>query len=374
MSELSVDELRQEIRKYLDERIQEYESRSSEERSGNTHRSGSRTRIPREQLAERGRELVKQFRQRVQSDLMTRIEKDFGVSAALKTESVPLEAIDEDGNVVEVAVPVETRELRKLTLPANRAKMHALVGEEDLTLALYTDVPTSIVPQESTEFLRHYQGEEASAIAMEARLVVTLKGGEWVDSMDSGRAANALAVRGLDFADGLHENTNQRYDDTLFVVLGNKDGEFEVYEYRMTTESSSDERGVGRLDSKQVTYVRGLHRGEDPGYRLKGGSADGTRVEMEGEYQITGANIHSAYAKRTITSDTPLKPNVSLGCQVIAAGKTPFEKSMVFQLDNKGVRQFPYTIVDEDEIAFLDESLREKGKQSLLVHAISRNV
>jgi len=377
LADMSVDELRQEVRAYVDERIREYEAQSKQ--GGKTRDTGdddrnARPRIARDELVLRGRELVKQLRQRVQVDLMARIEQDFGASATPQTEAIPLEAVDKNGDVVEVEVPVETRELRRLTLPSNRAKMHALVGEEDLTLALYTDVPSPIVPAEAKEFMRTYEDEAASAIAMEARLIVTLKGGEWVDSSGSERVANAIAIRGLDLVEGLQENSNQRYDDTMFVILEDANGEFEVYEYRMTTESSSTKKGVGRLDSKQVTYVRGLHRGKDPGYRLKGGSADGTRVEMEGDYKITGANIHSAYAKRAITSDTPLKANVSLGCQVVAAGKTPFEKSLVFLLDKKGVKQFPYTIVEDEEIAFLDKSLQEKGKESLLVHAITREM
>ena len=364
LADMSAEELREQIREYLDQRIQEYGAQSNQ----------ARPRMSRDELILRGRELIEQLRERVQADFMARIEQDFGISAKPQTETIPLEAIDEDGNVVEVEVPVETRQLRRLTLPANRAKAYALLGEEDLTLALYTDVPSPIVPVEAKGFVRTYEGEEASAIAMEAKLVVTLKGGEWVDADGSGRVANAIAVRGLDWTEGLKANSNQRYDDTMFVILEDANGTFEVFEYRMTTESSSTEKGVGRLDSKQVTYVRGLHRGKDPAYRLKGGQADGTRAEMEGQYKITGANIHSAYSRWAITSETPLRENVSLGCQVIAAGKAPFEKSMVFLLDKKGVKQFPYTIVDDEEISFLDETLREKGKESLLVHAISRTM
>ncbi len=371
-ADMSVDELQQGIQAYLDEYLRECQGQS---KTGQPGKQSDRNEGPPksgEDLVQRGLELVNQLRQRIHADLMARIEQDFGVMASLQTESIPLEAVDEEGNMVEVAVPVETRELRQLVLPSNRAKMHALVCEEDLTLALYTDVPSPIVPVESQGFVRSYEGKEASAIAMEAKLIVTLKGGAWVEANGSGCAANAIAVRGLDWTEGLQNNTNQRYDDTMFVIIEDANGGFEVYEYRMTTESSSTKQGVGRLDSKQVTYVRGLHRGKDPGYRLKTGSAEGTRAEMKGNYQITGANIHSAYAKQAITSETPLKENVSLGCQVVAAGKAAFEKSFVFLLDKKGVKQFPYTIVNDDEIAFLDESLQEKGKQSLLVHAISR--
>lgn len=375
LMDLSADELRQEIRAYVEAQLHE---RDGQNRAAGTGKSGNQNRrepLSREALAQRARELIKVFREKVHEDLMARIEQDFGVPAAPQVESVGLEAVDDSGNTLTVDVPVETRELRKLTLPANRAKMHALVGEEDLTLALYTDVPSPIAPSETDVFARHYTGDGAAAIAMEARLIVGLKGGAWVTADGGKRVANAVAIRGLDMTEGLlPENTNQRYDDTMFVVLEEPDGEYEVFEYRMTTESSSDEKGVGRLDSKQVTYVRGLHRGKDPGYRLKGGSADGTRVDMDGTYKIAGANIHSAYAKRAITSETPLKDNVSLGCQVVAAGKTPFEKSLVFTLDEKGVKEFPYTIVDQEEIAFLDQSLQEKGQRSVLVHAIARDL
>lgn len=375
-SSMTVEELRQEIRALLDEHLRTYGPPTAPGQPpshGNGNARGAVSRDPGAELLRQGQALVELLRDRVQADLMARLERDFGIRPALQTERVPLEAIDSRGNVVMVEVPVETRELRQLTLPSNVSRMHALVSDEDLTLALYTDVPSTIAPEEKDAFVRHYTGEEARAIAMEARLIVTLKGGAWVEAGASERVANAIAIRGLDWADGLKSNTNTRYDDTMFVILEDARGAVEAHEYRMTTESSSAEKGVGRLDSKQVTYVRGLHRGKDPGYRLKGDSADGTRVAMEGEYKIAGANIHSAYAKQTITSETPLKENVSLGCQVVAAGKSPFEKSLVFMLDAKGVKQFPYTIVGNDEMVFLDTSLREKGKRSLLVHAIARD-
>ncbi|MCC6698905.1 MAG: hypothetical protein IT365_24995 [Candidatus Hydrogenedentes bacterium] len=361
IANMSIDELRQEVLEYLEGRM----AAPGEEKSADTAQKKDAWR-------QRAHELVALFRKRIHEDLMARIEQDFGVNAPLQSETVSLEALDERGRVVEVPVSVETRELRSLTLPANRAKMHALMGEEDLTLALYSGAPATIAPQESKGFMRAYTGEEAEALAMEAKLVITLKGGEWVESGGAGTVANAIAIRGLDMDQGLHDNTNKRYDDTMFVIVEDSGGTYSAYEYRMTTESSSERRGVGRLDSKQVIYVRGLHRGVDPAYKLKGGAAEGTRVQMEGDFKIVGANVHSAYSKRPITSDTPLKENVSLGCQVVAASKPDFEKSMVYTLDKLGVKEFPYTIVDEEELAFLDQSLQEKGKRSLLVHAVSR--
>lgn len=361
IANMSIDELRQEVLEYLEGRM----AAPGEERSADTAQEKDAWR-------QRAHELVALFRKRIHEDLMARIEQDFGVNAPLQSETVSLEALDEHGRTVEVPVSVETRELRSLTLPANRAKMHALMGEEDLTLALYSGAPATIAPQESKGFMRAYTGEEAEALAMEAKLVITLKGGEWVESGGAGTVANAIAIRGLDMDQGLHDNTNKRYDDTMFVIVEDSGGTYSAYEYRMTTESSSERRGVGRLDSKQVIYVRGLHRGVDPAYKLKGGAAEGTRVQMEGDFKIVGANVHSAYSKRPITSDTPLKENVSLGCQVVAASKPDFEKSMVYTLDKLGVKEFPYTIVDEEELAFLDQSLQEKGKRSLLVHAVSR--
>lgn len=361
MANMSIDELRQEVLKYLEGRM----AAPGEEKSADTAQKKDAWR-------QRAQELVSLFRKRIHEELMARIEQDFGVNAPLQSETVSLEALDERGRTVEVPVSVETRELRSLTLPANRAKMHALMGEEDLTLALYSGAPATIAAQESKGFMRAYIGEEAEALAMEAKLVITLKGGEWVESGGSGTVANAIAIRGLDMDQGLHDNTNKRYDDTMFVIVEDVSGAYSAYEYRMTTESSSERRGVGRLDSKQVIYVRGLHRGVDPAYKLKGGAAEGTRVQMEGDFKIVGANVHSAYSKRPITSDTPLKENVSLGCQVVAASKPDFEKSMVYALDKLGVKEFPYTIVDEEELAFLDQSLQEKGKRSLLVHAVSR--
>lgn len=364
--------LEQRVRGYLDKLVGGLGGQQKADEPGARAGRGGRSKKRDEELPPLAEAFMRRLREQAYANLKTQLRHSFGPDAPQRTESIPLEAIDAEGNVVEIPVQVETRQLRPLTLPANRTQMRALISEEDLTVSLYGGVPSRIIPADASGFVRKYTGQDASAIAMEAKLIVTLKGGEWDDAHGSGRVANAIAVRGLDWTNGLGANTNQRYDDTLFVIMEDGNGAFEVYEYRMTTESSSEKRGVGRLDSKQVTYVRGLHRGKDPAYRLKGNQAAGTRVGMQGEYEITGANMHSAYTRRVITSSTPLKENVSLGCQVVAAGKTPFEKSLVFLLDSKGVKQFPYTIVGNDEIEFFDQSLQGKGKQSILVHAIVR--
>ena len=91
----------------------------------------------------------------------------------------------------------------------------------------------------------------------------------------------------------LKENWNKTYDDTMYLVL-RRLRPAEVYEYRMTTESSSESKG-GPPESKQVTYVRGKHRGTDPGYRLQGGRP----ARGSGSRRTTNhrANIHSAYSK-----------------------------------------------------------------------------
>ena len=115
-----------------------------------------------------------------------------------------------------------------------------------------------------------------------------------------------------------------------------------------------------------------MHRGKDPGYRLKGDAADGTRTGLEGTQRILGANIHSAYAKRAIDSDTPLNPDVSLGCQVVATSKKDFEKFLVAFLDERHINEFPYAIIEGDELATLDRALAERGKHSLLVEGIPR--
>jgi hypothetical protein len=217
-----------------------------------------------------------------------------------------------------------------------------------------------------------YTGQSAVAIATEARLLVALKGGIWRESSAGEAVANAVAVRGLDLELGLKGNSNRTYDDTLFVVVEAPGAAVEAYEYRLTTESSSTRRGVGRLDSKQVKYLRGLHKGKDPAYRLLGDKATGTRVGREGTYEILGANIHSAYTSQEISSETPLATNVSLGCQVVAASKRAFEKSLVSLLDSKRIKEFPYMIVDDEELALVDRSLRANGKASVLVAAVPR--
>jgi hypothetical protein len=318
------------------------------------------------------RQLFGELRKGIQAELEARIQRELGPPSPLQTETVYLEALDAQGKPVEAPVEVQTRELRSLSLPANVAKIRALMGLEDLTLAMYDGLPPRLNAQESKGFLRVYEGADAQAIAMEAKVIIDLKGGEWRTTGGRQTAANAIAIRGLDLDEGLKQNANQTYDDTMYLVVESSSGNLTVFECRMTTESSSKDRGVGRLSSKQVTYVRGLHRGKDPAYRLKTGGAEGTRKGLEGEYRITGANIHSAYSKQTITSRTLLSPNVSLGCQVVAAGKDTFEKHLVLPLDHVNVKEFPYTIVSGEEMTLFKTFLEENGRRSVLVHAIPR--
>jgi len=313
-----------------------------------------------------------ELRQRLRDDMNVAVQEMFGLPEPLREERVRLEAVDAEGNVIEAPVVVQTRKLRSLTAPDVSRKTFRLLSEDGLALELYEGIPEPIEPEQSMRFLRAYTGDDAEAIAMEARLIVTLKGGEWAEPEGDKPAGNAIAVRGLDLSKGLVNNSNKTYDDTMYVVVERSIGPTEVFEYRATTESSSEKRGVGRLKAKQVIYYRGLHRGKDPAYRLVGNVAEGTRSGLEGEYEITGANIHSAYTSRAIDSSTPLSPNVSLGCQVVAASKGDFEQSMVFMLDKKGVKRFPYTIVDDGEVAELDRILQRQGKESVLVRALPR--
>jgi hypothetical protein len=323
-------------------------------------------------LKQQGRGLLKQIRERLQAELTTVVAREFGPMKAAQVESIMVAALDKKGRVVEIPMSVETRQLRMLSDPVNASKTRSILTTEELALPLYDDLPSAIAPTETKECRRSYLGDAASAIAMEAKLVVTLKGGEWVEPQGNERVANAIAIRGLDLDRGLLPNSNKTYDDTMYIILEKAEEDPEVYEYRMTTESSSEKQGVGRLKSKQVKYYRGLHRGKDPAYRLKGNVAEGTRQGLKGTHKIVGANIHSAYSRRTITSETPLSPKVSLGCQAIAASKSAFEQSLVFFLDKKGVKEFPYTIVDGDELALLDRTLQEKQRPSVLVRRVLR--
>lgn len=310
--------------------------------------------------------------ERIQEDFSTNVEQQLGLAQPLEEETIALEAVDADGNVVEVPYTTTVRPLRSLTEARVQHGAKSLMDSGSLALDLYEAVPEPIIVDERLPFRRHYTGEHAKAIAMEARLVVELKGGEWAEPPTGGKVANAIAIRGLDLDRGLSENTNLHYDDSLFVVIEYSDDTAEVYEYRMTTESSSSKKGVGRLQSRQVTYVRGLHRGKDPAYRLVGNRARGTRAGLEGEHDITGANIHSAYSRRPITSDSPLAENVSLGCQVVAASKSDFESSMVRTLDKKGVKRFLYTIVGNDEVDVFRKLVEDGGKNSVIVSGLPR--
>lgn len=321
-----------------------------------------------------GQTLLDALRRRVEAQVQELITREFGAPAPLERESVMLQALDKRGKPIETLIEVEARPLRALNVDAYAPRMRAVMGEDDLTLALYDVLPLAVEPAGEPEgYLRIYAGEDAQALATEAKLIVLMKGGEWREPVGSGAVANAIAVRGLDLDIGLKDNGNMTYDDTMYLIIETPGKETEVHEFRMTTESSSSRKGVGRLNSMQVIYVRGLHRGKDPAYKLKGDAADGTREGMEGAYRILGANVHSAYSRRPIDSTTPLSPNVSLGCQVVAASKRDFERRVVALLDGKGIKEFPYTIIDGEEVELLNDALANRGKHSLLVGGIPRD-
>lgn len=357
-----LDPLRDELREILEEQLRQRQSPGSAGKSEQRFRD----------LEQRAKGLAHLIRQRIEARIQAAIEQEFGPMAAQLTEPVVLEALDERGRPIELPINVLARPLRPLNVPSYTARAHSVLETEGLALALYDILPASVDPDDAKGFQRIYTGDSAQALATEVKLIVSLKGGEWREPQGTQFAANAIAVRGLDLDKGLQPNSNKTYDDTMYIVVESESAGPEVYEYRMTTESSSTSRGVGRLSSMQVVYVRGLHRGKDPGYRLKGDAADGTRQGMEGTQRILGANVHSAYAKRAIDSSTPLSPNVSLGCQVVAASKRDFEKMLVSLLDSKGIKEFPYTIIDGEELAVLDRALEDRGKHALLVEGIAR--
>jgi hypothetical protein len=349
------------LRERLDARRREIESEES-------HNARGRPR------GDRARKVVAAVREWLEEEFRKSLNAKFGVSEPLQEETVMLEAVSTDGVVTEVPVVVKTRRLRSLTDPDLAPVALGILGEDNFAIELYANVPDPIAPNRTAYNQRVYSGDAADAIAMEAKLIVTLKGGEWTSTPDEEIATNAIAIRGLDLEMGLSVNTNKTYDDTLYVVMERSNEPTEVHEFRMTTESSNSREGVGRLDSKQVYYRRGLHKGVDFAYRLVGEAALGTRAGLEGEYQITGANIHSAYTSRRIDSTTPLSPNVSLGCQVIAMSKGEFEENFVGLLDGKDVQRFSYTIVEGTEIAEFDRILRSHTTSSILVRALPRVV
>ncbi len=361
--QVDLEQLKDEFQQILEKRLEE-------QRAG-----GRRPLTGAEALADlrrTGRAMMGDIRKLIRAELVNVVEREFGPQRALQVDRILLQAMDKKGRVIEIPMDVETRPLRYLADPANAPKTQTVLAPDSFALALYEDLPRPIAPKESKVFRRIYTGDAADAIGMEAKLLVTLKGGEWAEPEGEERAANAVAVRGLDLDRGLLDNGNKTYDDTMYIIVEQSGGESEVYEYRMTTESSSEKEGVGRLDSKQVKYVRGLHRGKDPAYRLKGNQAEGTRLGRKGKHKIVGANMHSAYTKRTITSETPLSPNVSLGCQVVAASKSAFEESLVSFLDKKGVNEFLYTIIDGEELAVLDRALLQNKRWSVLMHGVAR--
>lgn len=361
----TLERLRDELKQILEqERVQR----------GQSEPSGTRDRGARP-LQGRGQTLARMIRDRVSARLEEVIERELGPMAPLQSEAVMLEALDKRGKTIEIPYNAAARPLRSLNVPEYSARAYTVLETEGLALSLYDVLPDSVEPERYADgYQRVFTGPDADALAAEAKLVVTMKGGEWREPDGTQSVANAVAVRGLDLDTGLQPNDNKTYDDTMYLIVDSVGAVTEVYEYRMTTESSSTSKGVGRLNSMQVIYVRGLHKGKDPAYRLKGDAAEGTRAGMEGTQRILGANIHSAYAKRPIDSTTPLSPKVSLGCQVLAASKKDFEKTLVGLLDSKGIKEFPYTIVEGDELAILDKALNERGKHSLLIEGIPRQI
>ncbi|MBM3289946.1 MAG: hypothetical protein FJY92_07320 [Candidatus Hydrogenedentes bacterium] len=328
-----------------------------------------------DRLKRRVREIGEEIRQRIFAGMQRLIDERLGPRQAVESETVMLDTLGKRGAIVQTPITVKMRPLRLLSEPANAEQATSIVAAEGFAISLYEDVPSPVSPVSPLDdegFWRTYGGDNARAIKTEAKLLVSMKGGDWTECDGTRPAANVVAVRGLDLALGLKPNGNQTYDDTMYAIVDAPNADTEVFEYRMTTESSSAGRGVGRLASRQVTYVRGLHRGTDPAYRLKDDSAEGTRTGTQGTVKILGANIHSAYAKKTIDSTTPLAPNVSLGCQVVASGKKDFEKALVQLLDKKGVKEFLYTIVDGDELQVLDNALEQKSMKSVLAHGIAR--
>ena len=63
---------------------------------------------------------------------------------------------------------------------------------------------------------------------------------------------------------------------------------------------------------------------------------------------------------------------MSLGCQVIAASTSDFEKGLVQMLDQREVKQFPYTIVEDAELAEFDKILQSQGERSVLADSVLR--
>jgi hypothetical protein len=323
-------------------------------------------------LIGRSIELWGEISQRIESELDSAITREFGPRQPVQNEQVALEALDSEGNVIEVPVTVEIRPLRRISDAGNAARLPVVLGPGRPALTGYDGLPVRIVSTEMDSFRRIYTGQSADAIAMEARSLVMLKGGEWMAASGNERVANTIAVRGLDMDLGLGTNGNVTYDDTMYVVLEGGGNATKVIEYRATTESSSTKHGVGRLTASQVTYQRGLHKGRDPAFRLKGDRAEGTRAGKTGTYDILGANLHSAYSSKRFDSKTPLSPNVSLGCQVVATSKSSFESNMVNYLKREGIGEFLYTIIEDEELQIFERNLRESSVNSVLVHIIDR--
>jgi len=324
-------------------------------------------------LIARGVELWGEMSQRIEAELDSAIAQEFGPMQPLQNEQVPLEALDSEGNVIEVPVTVAIRPLRRISDAGNAARLPVVLGPGRPALTAYDGLPVRIVSTEVESFRRIYTGQSADAIAMEARSLVMLKGGEWMAATGKERVANTIAVRGLDMDLGLRNNGNATYDDTMYVVLEGGERATKVIEYRATTESSSTKHGVGRLTASQVTYQRGMHKGRDPAFRLKGDRAEGTRTGRSGTYDILGANLHSAYSSKRFDSTTPLSPNVSLGCQVVATSKNSFESNMVKYLEREGIGEFLYTIIEDEELQIFERNLREASTRSVLVHVIDRS-
>jgi len=189
-----LDRLREELQDILADQIRQ-------RRSGELPGTESGERGPLAQaVRNRAEEVMAELRQRLRDDMNVAVQEMFGLPEPLREERVRLEAVDAEGNVREAPVVVQTRKLRSLTAPDVSRKTFRLLSEDGLALELYEGIPEPIEPEQSMRFLRAYTGDDAEAIAMEARLIVTLKGGEWAEPEGDKPAGNAIAVRGLDLS------------------------------------------------------------------------------------------------------------------------------------------------------------------------------
>ena len=128
-----------------------------------------------QRLNKRAQILAKAVSREMGVDFETRVYQMFGAPEPIKDETVLLEAVDDKGNVSEVPVVVQTRQLRSLTDQAVAVKAMRLAGEEQLATEFYKEVPEPVQAETASAFRRVYEEARLLGASPSAALRTTAR-------------------------------------------------------------------------------------------------------------------------------------------------------------------------------------------------------